>query len=107
MKYYVYVIDLDKKVLEKEKKFKDANSQYTEGKPCVYIGQSSKSPEDRFKQHREGGRLSNKYARLYGRWLKQKNIPDKNPHTSRSSAEDRENELAKILKARGWAVWWN
>ena len=106
MKYYVYVIDLDKKVLEKEKKFRDANPQYVEGKPCVYVGQSYLTPRERYEQHKSGVR-SNKYAKLYGRWVKRKNIPDKNPHKTRESAEEREPEIAKILKARGWAVWWN
>ena len=39
VKYYVYVIDLDKSILEKEKKFRDSNPQYKEEKPCVYVMQ--------------------------------------------------------------------
>ncbi len=104
--YYVYVIDLDKSILEKEKKFRDANPQYLEGKPCVYVGQSFLKPRERYKQHKDGTK-SNKYVRKYGRWVKQKNIPDQNPHLSRTSVENREPEVAKILKKRGWAVWWN
>ena len=53
----IYVIELDKKVLEK-KKFKDANPDYIEGSPCVYVGMTSKSPEERFKQHKEGHKAS-------------------------------------------------
>jgi len=105
LKYYVYVIDLDKKVLEKEKKFRDANPQYVEGKPCVYVGQSYLKPRERYEQHKSGVR-SNKYARKYGKWVKRKRIPNKNPHKTRKFAEIREAEVAKILKARGWAVWW-
>ncbi len=100
------MIDLDKRILEKEKKFRDANPQYIEGKPCVYVGQSFLKPRERYKQHKDGTK-SNKYVRKYGRWVKQKNIPDQNPHLSRTSAEKREPEVAIKLKKRGWAVWWN
>ncbi|SVB01842.1 uncharacterized protein METZ01_LOCUS154696, partial [marine metagenome] len=33
------------------KKFKERNPNYVDGKPCVYVGQSSLKPEARFKQH--------------------------------------------------------
>ena len=105
-KYYVYVIDLDKIILDKEKKYREANLHYKDGKPCVYVGQSVLTPGERFQQHKDGYK-SNKYARNYGIWVKKKNIPDKNPHTSRQAAEKREKDVAKILKKRGWAVWWN
>ena len=51
-KYYVYVIDLDKIILEKEKKFRDVNHHYVSGKPCVYVGQSVLKPRERYKQHK-------------------------------------------------------
>ena len=41
----VYVIELDKKVLE-VKKFRKENSQYKKGNPCVYVGQTSKTPKN-------------------------------------------------------------
>ena len=52
----IYVIELDKEVLEK-KKFRDANPDYKEGKPCVYVGMTSKTPEERFQLHKEGYRF--------------------------------------------------
>tara|TARA_Y100000590_G_scaffold425106_1_gene532726 strand:+ start:217 stop:558 length:342 start_codon:yes stop_codon:yes gene_type:complete len=104
--FYVYVIDLDKSVWVNEKKFRDNNPQYILGKPTVYVGQTYLTPKERFNQHKMGYK-SNKYAKKYGRYIKQKNIPDKNPHTSRLEAENQEEEVAKILKKRGWAVWWN
>ena len=105
-KYYVYVIDLDKSIYHKEKKFREANPQYKEDKPCVYVGQSYLEPEKRFQQHKSGHR-SNKYARKYGLCVKKKRIPHKNPHFTRKAVEKREEEVAKILNKRRWAVWWN
>ena len=106
-KYYVYVIDLDRSIYQNEKKFREANSQYEEeGKPCVYVGQSFVEPKERFQQHKSGYK-SNKYARKYGLCLKKNRIPHKNPHFTRKAVKKREEEVAKILKKRRWAVWWN
>ena len=106
-KYYVYVIDLDKSIVVKEKDFREANPQYVDGKPCVYVGQSYLKPNERFNKHKSGHKAGRKYVTKYGRWVKKKNIPDKNPHSNRTSAKKREKEVAEILKKRGWAVWWN
>ena len=64
VKYYVYVIELDPKVADL-RKFRAKNPKYIKGNGCVYVGQSSKKPEVRFQQHKEGYK-SNKYARYYG-----------------------------------------
>jgi len=108
VKYYVYVIDLDKSILVKEKAFREANPQYIEGKPCVYVGQSSLTPHERFKKHKAGYKAGRKYVKNYGKCVKKKNIPDNNPHPSRAAAEKKEKELAEHLrKKRKWAVWTN
>ena len=106
--YYVYVIQLKESIYQKEKKFREANSQYKEGegKPCVYVGQSYLKPKERFEKHKSGHK-SSRYVKQYGQWVKKKRIPHKNPHSTRKSAEKREEQLAEILKKRGWAVWWN
>ena len=53
MSYYLYVIELDKKV-SKSKKFKIKNPNYIYGSKCFYVGQSARAPMLRFKQHKEG-----------------------------------------------------
>ena len=63
-KYYVYAIELDKKV-KSFRKIRQANPQRLSNKPWVYIGQSYYPPEIRFEQYKEGYR-SNKYAKEYG-----------------------------------------
>ena len=103
MMYYVYVINLDKKVLS-SKRFKERNPDYIEGKPCVYVGQSVLDPKIRFKQHLEGYK-SNRYARKYGTYLRHKNIGVKNPYKSRSLAEKAEKETALRLQKKGYGVW--
>ncbi len=63
-RYNIYVIELDKAVLKK-KKFFEANPQYDGKKPCVYVGTTSRTPEERFEQHKRGYK-SAQYAKKYG-----------------------------------------
>ena len=111
--FNIYVIDLKKKVLE-EKKFKKANPQYIEGKPCVYVGSTSKTPEGRYEDHKTGARnksgnskLFNKYAKKYGFRLKPRLYKSHNPMKTREEAEAMEKEKVRRLKKRGYAVWPN
>jgi hypothetical protein len=64
-RYSVYVIDLLDDVLE-NRKIREANPGYIAGSPCVYVGSTAHTPEERFTQHRRGGKLSNKYVHRYG-----------------------------------------
>ena len=102
--FYVYVIGLDKKVLN-NKKFLERNPNYVEGKPCVYVGQSAQSPEERYAQHR-GGYKANRFARDFGRYLQPRLFEGINPLSSREEAEAEEEALALRLQKRGYAVWW-
>ena len=104
-KYYVYVINLDKKIL-KIKKFKAKNPDYIEGKPCVYVGQSVHEPRVRFNQHLEGYK-ANRYAKKFGNFLRKKNTGVKNPYFSRKAVEKAEVETAKRLRKKGYGVWSN
>ena len=102
--FYVYVIGLDKEVLN-NKKFLERNPNYVEGKPCVYVGQSARPPEERYAQHREGYK-ANRFARDFGRYLKPRLFEGINPLSSREEAEAEEEVLALKLQKRGYAVWW-
>ncbi len=105
-KFNVYVIDLDPEVLLNHP-FTQRNPDYKKGKPCIYAGSTAKTPEVRFKQHKEYGLLSNKYACKYGRRLRPKNYQQFNPLPTREAAEAKEVWLAKRLQGKGYAVWWN
>ena len=102
--YYVYVIGLDKTVVE-AKRFRERNPNYVEGKPCVYVGQSYHKPEERFAQHLEGYK-SSRIPRKYGKYLNKRLYESINPISTREEAERKEEELAAKLLAKGYGVWW-
>jgi len=105
--YSVYVINLSHDVLG-EHKFRKANPLYVEGQPCVYVGSTACTPDERFQQHKHGYK-HNRYAKDYGVELRQNDdnnaLTTGNPHTDRSAAEAREQELTDTLRKKGWAVW--
>ena len=103
--YSLYVIDLDKEVLN-IKKFREMNPDYIDDYPCVYVGQTSKSPDDRFDQHKAGIH-ANRYAKKYGLRLRYKLFEQYNPIATRKEAEYKEALLGEHLRKRGYAVWWN
>jgi len=103
-RYNVYVIALDKAVLNRPK-FRERNPDYIAGKPCVYVGMTSKSPEERFSQHKAGYKAS-KYPRKFGLYLRRKLFEKLNPMTYKE-AKSTEGKLARALQKKGYAVWWN
>ena len=103
--YNVYVIELDKAVMEMAR-FRNANPDYNPEKPCVYVGQTAKTPEERFRQHCEGQR-ANRYVKEYGKRLRLKLFERFNPIQTRSEAEKKEKQLAEKLRKKGYGVWWN
>lgn len=98
----VYVILLRRAVL-RERKFRRENPDHRWWRACVYVGQTSLTPEQRFKQHK-AGYLSNKYAQKYGRRLVRRLYKRLNPVPS-DEAKEWEKWLAESLRARGHAVW--
>ena len=105
MKYYVYVIELEVKVAGL-RKFRLKNPKYIKGNDCVYVGQSSKKPEIRFEQHKEGYK-SNKYAKHYGLKLRPDLYEKYNPIPTRKDAEEIEVMLGENLRNQGYGVWFN
>jgi len=104
-KYYVYVIELDSEVANL-KKVRVKNPMYVKGNGCFYVGQSTRPPELRFDQHKEGYK-SNKYAKYYGKKLRPDIYKKYNPIPSREDALSIEAYLAKKLRDKGAAVWFN
>ena len=101
----VYVIELEKSVME-VKRFKDKNPNYDPQKPCVYVGQTAKTPEERLHQHL-AGKHSNHFVEKYGVRLRPKLYARHNPLATREEAEAKERRLAERLRSRGYGVWWN
>jgi hypothetical protein len=103
--FSVYVIELDKEVL-KNSSFRNANPAYNKSKPCVYVGQTAKTPEERFAQHLTGIR-SGRFVKQFGLRLKPKLYEKHNSMASREEAEAKEQWLAERLRKKGYGVWWN
>ena len=113
IRYSIYVIRLKEDVL-RHKKFREANPNYIEGKPCAYVGETELTPEERFQEHRTGFRKNglkwhNTYVKNYGRWLCRKQFEKENKKGiwSKNKARAMEAKKAEQLRAKGWAVWYN
>jgi hypothetical protein len=63
-RFNVYVIELDKAILELQK-FREANPDYDPTKPCVCVGMTARSPEERFQQHLSGYKAA-RFTKRYG-----------------------------------------
>ena len=105
MKYYIYIIELDKQV-GKLIKFRKENPKFLLGNRCFYVGQSAKKPSVRFKQHKEGYK-SNSYARRFGRKLVPEYYEKYNPIPTRKDAEELEEFVANKLRKERYGVLFN
>ena len=103
-RFNVYVIELDEAVL-KHKRFREANPDWKEGKGCLYVGMTARTPEERFRQHKAGYRAA-RFVKKYGRWLRKRLYERENPMTYEEAGR-MERELAHKLRKKGYAVWWN
>ena len=100
----IYVIELHEEVLN-DKKFLEKNPNYTPGKPCVYVGMTARSPEERFNQHLSGYK-SARIVKKFGARLRPRQYESHNPMTY-EDAMNMEVEKARRLRAKGWGVWQN
>lgn len=110
--YTVYVIELSRKVYTENWKFRAANPQFNGVRECLYVGMTSKTPRERFAQHRTGYRnakghkLSANIVERYGLYLRPSLYQHIGP-LSRAEALDVEKGLALELRRKGYAVWTN
>jgi len=102
--YNVYVIELSSDILQ-HNKFVEANLYLRADKPCVYVGSTYLTPEERFQQHLDGYK-SNRYAREYGVQLRPRLYRDLQGFETREQAEEAEEKRALSLRKRGYAVWY-
>ena len=52
--YRIYVVELSKRIFTENAKFRNANPQYNGVLECLYVGMTSKTPQERFDQHKKG-----------------------------------------------------
>ena len=114
MKYQVYVIELSKRVFTENAKFRAANPQFNGVLQCLYVGMTSKTPAERFKQHKtgyinkKGHKISANIAQKYGSYLRPSLYDHLNQKTmTRVEALLMEEKLALDLRRQGYAVWFN
>ena len=114
MRCYVYVVELSKRVFTESTRFRNANPQFNGVLQCLYVGMTSKTPAERFLQHRtgyvnkKGHKLSANIVQKYGTYLRPSLYDHLNlkPMT-RAEALILEEKLAWDLRRQGYAVWFN
>ena len=113
MPYQVYVIELSKRVFTDSAKFRTANPQFIGVLECLYVGMTSKTPNERFEQHKTGYRnkkghkISSNIVQKYGMYLRPSLYSHIAPTATRSEALKMEEQLALKLRRQRYAVWFN
>jgi hypothetical protein len=114
MRYHVYVVELSKKVFTENARFRNANPQFNGVLQCLYVGMTSKTPAERFKQHKtgyinkKGHKLSANIVEKYGSYLRPSLYDHLNEKSmTRQEALMMEKKLALHLRRQGYAVWFN
>ena len=110
----IYVVELSKRVFTENAKFRAANPQFNGVLECLYVGMTSKTPLERFKQHKtgyiskKGYKISAYIVQKYGSYLRPSLYNEINlkPMT-REEALIMEEKLALELRRKGYAVWFN
>ena len=111
--YCVYVIELSKRVYTENRRFREANPQFNGVLQCLYVGMTSKTPRERFTQHKEatlskkGYKLSSNLVRKYGMYLRPSLYNHIPKLRSREEALKMEERLALELRRKRYAVWYN
>ena len=114
MRYQVYVIELSKRVFTENTMFRTANPQFNGVLQCLYVGMTSKTPLERFRQHKtgyvnkKGHKLSANIVEKYGAYLRPSLYDQINlQYMTRQQALIMEQKLALDLRRKGYAVWFN
>ncbi|SHI95913.1 hypothetical protein [Algibacter luteus] len=113
MPYRIYVVELKKRVYSENAKFRAANPQFNGVLECLYVGMTSKSPKERFLQHKTGYRnkkgykLSSNIVEKYGSYLRPSLYNHIDPLATREEALKMEKALALELRRQRYAVWFN
>ncbi len=97
----VYVVLLDPQAA-KDRKIAKANPNRDKSKPCVYVGMTGLTPEERFQNHKNGMKASSAVKR-FGIRLLPELYECFNPMPFEAAAE-MERELAEDLRNKGYTV---
>ncbi|MEO1009869.1 MAG: ribose-5-phosphate isomerase [Bacteroidota bacterium] len=111
--YQIYVVELSKRVFTENWRFREANPQFNGILECLYVGMTSKTPKERFAQHKtgyvnqKGHKLAAYIVQKYGAYLRPSLYNHIGPLPNRESALKMERVLALELRRKGYAVWYN
>ena len=111
--YRIYVVELSRRVFTENTRFRAANPQFNGVLQCLYVGMTSKTPKERFQQHKTGYRnkkghkLSSNIVQKYGMYLRPTLYNHIKPLNSRAEALKMEERLALELRRKRYAVWYN
>lgn len=103
-----YTVNRDNKVWSVYVVELDSSAVKNPGEGYVYVGETSRTPEERFEQHKSGAR--NKHGRLYSTVVNKHGVclrPDLAPSTKyfdKASAKLAEKEHFELLKSKGFTV---
>ncbi len=98
----VYVIELDETVKAKPK-FIEANVGHDPTLPCLYVGRTGLTPEERFQKHKTGPKAS-RLVRRFGLRLRPDLYEHLNPMTHEEAVK-MEKAHAEALRSQGFPVW--
>ena len=101
----VYVVELHPEVLG-ERRFLKENPRRRADLPCLYVGSTCLTAEERFRNHMRG-RKANGFVYRYGVRLRPELCAHYPDELTRDEAELSERELALELRAKGYGVWFN
>lgn len=113
VEYRIYVVELSKRIFTEHRKFREANPQFNGVLECLYVGMTSKTPKERFEQHKTGYRnkkghkLSSTIVEKYGSYLRPSLYNHIPPLKTREEALKMEETLALELRRQRYAVWYN
>lgn len=99
--HHVYVIELSAEA-KKYPRVQKANPNSDPARPCVYVGMSGLSPEQRFENHKRGLKASG-WVHRFGVRLLPELYEHLNPMPYEAALQ-MERELADDLRAQGYAV---
>jgi predicted GIY-YIG superfamily endonuclease len=111
--YRIYVVELSKRVFTENSKFRAANPQFNGVLECLYVGMTSKTPKERFLEHKTGHRgkkgykISSNIVEKYGSYLRPSLYNHIEPIATRAEALKAEAQLALNLRRQRYAVWYN
>lgn len=113
VQYSIYVVELSKRVYTEDRKFREANPQFNGVLECLYVGMTSKTPKERFLQHKigyrnkKGYKISANIVEKYGSYLRPSLYNHIVPMLTRAEALKMEETLALELRRQRYAVWFN